>query len=237
MHTYTSVQRMSEEDDLDAFFDEVSQVEAKAKDEDDNQEKEQEEPPKKKVKTAAPVIPRGVVVAAAASASARPTTAADNKATTTIAPPPPPPPPPLPPSRPTPQPQYGATISDPQQNNSQQQPQQGTNVNLNGTDDWPKNGFRLFVGNLSNEVGDSELYDHFTRYPSLQRAIVIRDVKQQNASKGYGFVSFGDALECARAKREMDQSWLASRPIRIKKYQGTTQGNKNNNKGKWKKRR
>jgi RNA recognition motif-containing protein len=35
--------------------------------------------------------------------------------------------------------------------------------------------------------------------------------------KGYGFVSLGDALECAKALREMDQTWLGSRPIRLKR--------------------
>jgi len=87
-------------------------------------------------------------------------------------------------------------------------------------DDWPKKGFRLFVGNLSNEVNDGDLYEHFARgYPSMQRARIIRDPKKDGASKGYGFVLFGDPIEFARAKRELDQSWLGGRPIRIKKYQ------------------
>jgi RNA recognition motif-containing protein len=86
-------------------------------------------------------------------------------------------------------------------------------------DGWPSTGLRLFVGNLGNEVGDDELLSHFAaQYPACQRAHVVRDHKNKNASKGFGFVWFADPMEGARAKREMDQTWLLSRPIRIKKY-------------------
>lgn len=106
-------------------------------------------------------------------------------------------------------------------------------------DDWPDDDFRIFVGNLGNDVSDTMLYQHFTKYASLQRAKIVRDSKKQgnknqqqqfqqqqfnnnnnnnkSDSKGYGFVSFGNALDCAKAIREMDQSWLGSRPIRIKR--------------------
>lgn len=218
-------QRGSMSDDLDAFFDDVSEAEANAKQEDDEEVKE---PPLKKHKV---VRPRGVVVAAAASSS---TTAATTTTTKPVATDPsgdgvnnrsigssvkglPPPPTKLASSQPPTNNQHTVGSANP----APKEP--------SGTDGWPKNGFRLFVGNLANEVGDSELYEHFTRYASLQRAVVIQDSKKQ-ASKGYGFISFGDALECAKAKREMDQSWLGSRPIRIKKYQGET-GQKNKSKG------
>jgi RNA recognition motif-containing protein len=36
-------------------------------------------------------------------------------------------------------------------------------------------------------------------------------------SKGFGFVSFLQPLDSAKAIREMDQTWLGSRPIRIKR--------------------
>ena len=86
-------------------------------------------------------------------------------------------------------------------------------------DDWPDNDFRIFVGNLAAEVGDAPLYEHFTKYASLQRAKIVRNHggKKRGESKGYGFVSFADALDCAKAIREMDQTWLGGRPIRIKR--------------------
>ena len=40
--------------------------------------------------------------------------------------------------------------------------------------------------------------------------------KTDGKSRGYGFVSLMDAKDCAKAIREMDQSWLGSRPIKVK---------------------
>lgn len=75
------------------------------------------------------------------------------------------------------------------------------------------------MGNLGNEVSEEDLLLHFSsKYPSCQRSHVARDYKNKLTSKGYGFVWFADPMDGARAKREMDQTWLQSRPIRIKKY-------------------
>lgn len=82
--------------------------------------------------------------------------------------------------------------------------------------DWPENDFRIFVGNLSRDVTDHQLYEHFQKkYPSIARAKVVADSK--GVSKGYGFVSFLQPLDCAKAIREQDQKWLGSRPIRVKR--------------------
>jgi RNA recognition motif-containing protein len=78
--------------------------------------------------------------------------------------------------------------------------------------DWPENDYRLFVGNLPKDVTDQQLYEHFNKYPSLQMVKVILDTK--GVSKGYGFVSLMDPMDYARAIREMDQTWLSSRPIK-----------------------
>jgi RNA recognition motif-containing protein len=45
---------------------------------------------------------------------------------------------------------------------------------------------------------------------------IVKDAKT-GLSKGFGFCSLLDPLECAKAIREMDQTWLSSRPIRIKR--------------------
>lgn len=83
--------------------------------------------------------------------------------------------------------------------------------------DWPENDYRLFVGNLSKDISDDQLLQHFNgKYPSVAMARVVRNQKTGD-SKGFGFVSFLQPLECARAMREMDQSWLSSRPIRVKR--------------------
>lgn len=51
--------------------------------------------------------------------------------------------------------------------------------------DWPTNDYRLFVGNLGNEVTDNILANAFRRYNSYNRARVIR-CKRSTKTKGYG---------------------------------------------------
>jgi len=82
--------------------------------------------------------------------------------------------------------------------------------------DFPDNDYRLFVGNLPKDINDAKLAETFSsKYASFVMARVIYD-KTSQTSKGYGFVSLLDPRECARAIREMDQSWLGSRPIKVK---------------------
>jgi hypothetical protein len=244
------------EDDLDAFFEEVSEVEAKANDvagddeaagsHNNNSAAEEEEaeeelvgppPPKRRRKedehppsSLIPPYRRGVVVAAAsavASAAKAPAEAARPPAAAAAPPPPPPPPPPLP--APPPHlaaPPQDARLINPAGNAADRDGAlrgdaggDGGDADFGEDDAWPAGGLRLFVGNLGNEVGDAELLAHFaSRYPSCRRARVVRDHKNKGASRGFGFAWFAEPIEGARAKREMDQTWLQSRPIRIKKY-------------------
>jgi len=82
--------------------------------------------------------------------------------------------------------------------------------------DFPENDFRCFVGNLGKDISDAKLAEAFSgKYPSFVMARVIFD-KATKTSKGYGFVSFMDPTDCARAIREMDKSWIGSRPIQVK---------------------
>lgn len=63
--------------------------------------------------------------------------------------------------------------------------------------------FRLFCGDLGNEVNDESLARAFQKYPSFQKAKVIRD-KRTGKTKGYGFVSFKNSEDFIKAMREMD---------------------------------
>lgn len=69
--------------------------------------------------------------------------------------------------------------------------------------DWDDNDFRLFAGDLGNEVTDELLFKAFSKYPSLQRTRVVRD-KRTGKSRGYGFLSFKDPNEFVKAWREMN---------------------------------
>ena len=63
--------------------------------------------------------------------------------------------------------------------------------------------FRVFCGDLGNEVTDEILARTFSKYPSLLKAKVVRD-KKTNKSKGYGFLSFKDPNDFVKAMREMN---------------------------------
>uniref|UniRef100_A0A5S6QNI2 RNA-binding protein 42 n=1 Tax=Trichuris muris TaxID=70415 RepID=A0A5S6QNI2_TRIMR len=82
--------------------------------------------------------------------------------------------------------------------------------------EWDPNDFRLFCGDLGNEVSDELLAKAFRKYSSFMHAKVVRD-KRTNKTKGYGFVSFKDPQDFIRALREMDGKYVGNRPIKLRK--------------------
>lgn len=82
--------------------------------------------------------------------------------------------------------------------------------------EWPENDFRIFVGNLGNEVTDSVLAAAFSKYSSYQRAKVVR-FSHNNKTKGYGFVSLMDPEEGAKCLREMNGKYIGNRPCSLKR--------------------
>ena len=82
--------------------------------------------------------------------------------------------------------------------------------------EWNPAHFRLFVGNLAGEVTDESLLKAFAKFPSLQKARVVRDKRTQK-SKGYGFVSFSDGEEYFQAARDMQGKYIGSHPVLLRK--------------------
>ncbi|CAK7301898.1 RNA-binding protein 42 isoform X3 [Vulpes vulpes] len=82
--------------------------------------------------------------------------------------------------------------------------------------EWDADDFRIFCGDLGNEVNDDILARAFSRFPSFLKAKVIRD-KRTGKTKGYGFVSFKDPSDYVRAMREMNGKYVGSRPIKLRK--------------------
>ena len=76
------------------------------------------------------------------------------------------------------------------------------NVSLSFADD-----FRVFAGDLGNEVTDEVLARAFSKYPSFVKAKVVRD-KRTNKTKGYGFVSFRDPNDFVKAIREVNGKYI-----------------------------
>ncbi|KAG6866474.1 hypothetical protein C0991_003992 [Blastosporella zonata] len=81
--------------------------------------------------------------------------------------------------------------------------------------EWNPAWFRLFVGDLSNDVSDDVLSNAFNKYTSFTKARVIRDRLSQKAK--YGFVAFSDPEDFLKAWKEMDGKYVGNRPIKLKK--------------------
>ncbi|PON54528.1 Splicing factor-like protein [Trema orientale] len=82
--------------------------------------------------------------------------------------------------------------------------------------EWPENDYRLFCGDLGNEVNDDVLSKAFSRFPSFNMARVVRD-KRTGKTKGYGFVSFANPTDLAAALKEMSGKYVGNRPIKLRK--------------------
>ncbi|KAF9086666.1 hypothetical protein BGX27_003143 [Mortierella sp. AM989] len=84
--------------------------------------------------------------------------------------------------------------------------------------EFDENDFRLFAGDLGNEVTDELLTKTFSKYPSFLMAKVVRDKRTQK-TKGYGFISFSEPEDFARAWKEMNGKYVGNRPIKLRKSQ------------------
>jgi RNA recognition motif-containing protein len=80
----------------------------------------------------------------------------------------------------------------------------------------PADDHRIFVGDLGKEVSDDVLTRAFMRFPSFLKAKVVKNTST-GATKGYGFVSFGDLASMVRALKEMDGKYIGNRPCKLKK--------------------
>ncbi|KAL2914614.1 RNA-binding protein 42 [Polyrhizophydium stewartii] len=82
--------------------------------------------------------------------------------------------------------------------------------------EWDDDDYRIFCGDLGNEVNDDLLAKYFSKYPSFLKAHVVRD-KASGKSKGFGFVSLKDPEDFARAMREMNGKYIGNRPAKLRK--------------------
>ncbi|KAJ2004835.1 hypothetical protein GGI04_002469 [Coemansia thaxteri] len=83
-------------------------------------------------------------------------------------------------------------------------------------DEWPADDYRLFAGDLGPEVTTELLEQVFGKFRSLQKTHVVMD-KKTGKSRGYGFLSFGDADEFLAAWKEFNGKYVGSRPISLRR--------------------
>ncbi|KAG8230969.1 hypothetical protein J437_LFUL003927 [Ladona fulva] len=73
----------------------------------------------------------------------------------------------------------------------------------NSLTEWDDDDYRIFCGDLGNDVTDEVLTRAFSKYQSFLKAKVVRD-KRTNKTKGFGFVSFKDPQDFIKAMKEMN---------------------------------
>lgn len=73
---------------------------------------------------------------------------------------------------------------------------------------------KLFVGNLSWDLGWQQLKDIFGEYGEVAFTRVVSD-RETKRSKGFGFVEFVNAEDAAKAKEALDGAEVDGRVIRV----------------------
>ncbi len=73
---------------------------------------------------------------------------------------------------------------------------------------------KLYVGNLAYTVSNDDLHELFSQAGQVQSATVITD-KFSGQSKGFGFVEMTTAEEVAQAIRQLNDTDLKGRNIKV----------------------
>ncbi len=73
---------------------------------------------------------------------------------------------------------------------------------------------KLYVGNLSYDVGDSELRELFEPYGKVGSAQVVMD-RDKGRSKGFGFVEMDDSQEAQAAISALNGKQIGGRPLTV----------------------
>lgn len=73
---------------------------------------------------------------------------------------------------------------------------------------------KLYVGNLSFDVGDAELEQAFSEFGEVVSAVVIKD-RDTDRSRGFGFVEFAQEADAQKAKEGMNGKELGGRALKV----------------------
>ncbi|KAK8854614.1 hypothetical protein IAR55_003353 [Kwoniella newhampshirensis] len=88
--------------------------------------------------------------------------------------------------------------------------------------EWDPKWFRLFVGDVSNDVNERTIDEAFSKYSSYCKCKVVRDRLSLKAK--YGFIAFTDPEDFLKAWKEMDGKYVGNRPIRLSKVKDDKYG-------------
>lgn len=77
---------------------------------------------------------------------------------------------------------------------------------------------KLYVGNISWNTSEAALSECFQQYGEVLEAKIIMD-RETGRSKGFGFVTMGDAEQARAAMEKLDGHMLDGRPLRVNEAQ------------------
>jgi RNA recognition motif-containing protein len=84
-------------------------------------------------------------------------------------------------------------------------------------------GNRLYVGNLSFQSTADSLRAAFAAFGSVTDVHLVTD-RESGQSRGFGFVTMGNAQEAAKAIAEMNNATLDGRALRVNEAEERQQG-------------
>ena len=77
---------------------------------------------------------------------------------------------------------------------------------------------QLYIGDLDNDVVESDLYQIAQKFGEVAVIRVIRNLSQQQKHRGYGFITFKSASDADLARREMNGMKIKTKHVRVMKY-------------------
>ena len=93
-------------------------------------------------------------------------------------------------------------------------PKTNTNFRLNWANKHCEMNRNLYIGNLSEDFDDIQLFNIFKeKYPNIHHVSIMTD---NGKSKGYGFIQFTDKNDYDKCLKEMDGYILKGKPIIIR---------------------
>jgi cold-inducible RNA-binding protein len=87
-------------------------------------------------------------------------------------------------------------------------------------------GRKLFIGNLSFDVGNEDLQELFAQAGVCESAAVITD-RDTGRSRGFGFVEMSSTGEAAKAIAQFDGHELKGRPLKVNEAKDRDSGRGN----------
>lgn len=92
---------------------------------------------------------------------------------------------------------------------------------------------KLFAGGLAWATTDDSLKAHFAGFGDIIEAKVIKD-RETGQSRGFGFVTYKETADAAKAQQDLNGSELDGRSIRVDTAtEGRSASRSSGNTGRW----